>query len=230
VRDRVESLSLLSSAAIIAASCGIFFADGVAARGPNVGSPYDIMPGYSNSVPKVDAPAEITRPARPRGTYVAGRPVCVRLCDGAFFPIATPSASLGEEAACQGLCPDAPTAVYREPKGSDNIDGALSTAGKPYTALPAAFRYQTTLDRTCTCHRDIAPHYSVAQDATLRKGDYVMTPDGFVVFNGAGRLPHGSADFTAIANAKISARERVVLQAMEGSRAASLRASIRIAP
>jgi hypothetical protein len=230
LRDPVKRLSLTNSAAIIAAVCGILFADSVVARGPSVGNPYNILPDFLNVGPKGDAPSQATPVARPRTTYFAGRTVCVRLCDGAFFPIAAPSSSAGEEAVCQSLCPDAPIDVYREAKGSDKIDDAISAAGRPYAALPAAFRYRTTLDRTCACHRGVAPRYSIAKDSTLRKGDYVMTRNGFLVFEGARRLPHGSNDFTAIGNAKISQKERVALQAMEGPHRTSLRAAITITP
>jgi hypothetical protein len=235
LRDWAKRLSVTNSAAIFAVVCGIFVADSVVARGPNVGSPFNILPDFSNSAPKAnapdapDAPAQ-SAPARPRSAYVPGRTVCVRLCDGAFFPIAAPSSAAGEEAVCKNLCPDAPTAAYRQAEGSDKIDDAVSTAGRPYVALPAAFRYRTTLDRTCACHRSIAPHYSIAQDSTLRKGDYVMTPKGFLVFEGARRLPHGANDFTAIGNAKISRKERGALQAIEGPHAASGRAAIKITP
>jgi hypothetical protein len=224
----MKRLSLTNSVAIVAVACGIFVADSVVARGPSVMSPFNILPDFSNGgAPKAEAPAQ-SGPARLRG--VPGRTVCVRLCDGAFFPIAAPSSSAGEEAVCKSLCPDAPTAVYRQGQGSDKIDDAMSTAGRPYVALAAAFRYRTTLDRTCACHRSIAPHYSIAQDSTLRKGDYVMTPKGFLVFEGARRLPHDAHDFTAIGNAKISQKERGALQAMERPHAASGRATITITP
>jgi hypothetical protein len=221
LRDWVKRLSLTNSAAIVAVACGIFVADSVVARGPNVGSPFNVLPDFLNGAS--------AGPARLRGAYIPGRTVCVRLCDGAFFPIAAPS-SAGEEAVCKNLCPDAPIAVYRQAQGSDKIDDAISTSGRPYVALPAAFRYRTTLDRTCACHRSIAPHYSIAQDSTLRKGDYVMTSKGFLVFKGARRLPHGANEFTAIGNAKISQKERGALQAMERPHATSGRAAITITP
>ena len=41
------------------------------------------------------------------------------------------------------------------------------------------------------------------RDPTLRKGDAVMTPDGIVVFSGAGRSPHSRRDFTTLAAASM---------------------------
>lgn len=85
-----------------------------------------------------------------RGGNVA---VCVRSCDGGFFPI---SYSAGSEdgddltALCAALCPNAPASVYTYGGGAD-IESAVSLTGQAYRALPAAFRYRTTFDSTCTC-------------------------------------------------------------------------------
>jgi hypothetical protein len=125
----------------------------------------------------------------------------VRLCDGFFFPSATSS---GGDEACAVQCPDAPTARYTEPVGSDRIEDAVSTHGALYTALPVANRYQTTLDNTCTCHRSPTRGYSesLLNDPTLRKGDVVMTPKGFVVFQGAKTRSITSSDFVALSQAR----------------------------
>ena len=130
-----------------------------------------------------------------------GLAVCVRLCDGFFFPSATSS---GGDEACAVQCPDAPTARYTEPAGSDRIEEALSTRGALYTALPVANRYQTAFDNTCRCHRSLTPDYSASllNDPTLRKGDVVMTSKGLVVFQGANTRTITSADFVALSQAR----------------------------
>ena len=195
--DRVTRRSLLRWAAVGAAGLALLTANDVVARGPDTGSPYDILaPGFSHSF---SGPAE--RPRRPAKTLAGGSPICVRLCDGGYFPISSIASYPSEEAACRSLCPDAPTAVYHQAKGSDEIDNAVSAAGESYTALPAAFRYRTTFVATCACHRAIAPAYSVAEDPTLRKGDYVKTPTGLEVFAGGRTMPHQANEFIAILNA-----------------------------
>ena len=130
-----------------------------------------------------------------------GLAVCVRLCDGFFFPSATSS---GGDEACAAQCPDAPTARYTEPAGSDRIEDAVSTRGALYSALPVANRYQTTLDDTCRCHRSPTRGYSASllNDPTLRKGDVVMTPKGFLVFQGAKTRSITSSDFVALSQAR----------------------------
>jgi hypothetical protein len=130
--------------------------------------------------------------------------VCVRLCDGYFFPL---PASTGDAAsACDSQCPDAPTEVFYR-KGSDRIEDALSAEGRPYTALPVALRYRSHADATCSCHRNAVAHAPLS-DPTLRRGDIVMTPAGFVMYQRAG-------DFAALAKAPLPQAQRVALQAME---------------
>ena len=150
--------------------------------------------------------------------YSSHRPVCVRLCDGFFFPASTPagaSDAASEEAACAGLCPDAPTAVFYEPYGSDHIEDAFSASGQRYTALPIALRYRSTQDNTCTCQRSFASALSPLRDATLRKGDALMTPNGFLVFSGVAQATHKRSDFAALAKAPLPKDQRTTLQALE---------------
>ena len=139
--------------------------------------------------------------AKSKETRANGLAVCVRLCDGFFFPSAT--SSDGDEA-CAAQCPDAPTARYTEPAGSDRIEDAVSTHGALYSALLVANRYQTTFDNTCRCHRSLTPGYSssVLNDPTLRKGDIVMTPKGLLVFQGANTRTMTSSDFVALSQAR----------------------------
>ena len=117
-----------------------------------------------------------------------GLAVCVRLCDGYFFPS---NGLSSDDEACAAQCPDAQTALYREPAGSDRIEDAVSTIGALYSELPVAGRHRTDLDSACTCHAHSIDYSAmVMHDPTLRKGDVVMTPQGPVVYEGGqtGRL------------------------------------------
>jgi hypothetical protein len=144
--------------------------------------------------------------------------VCVRLCDGYFFPIG-PLAGANDlpnhEAACSGLCPDAPTQLFVKPAGSDRIEDAVSMNGAHYTALPVAFRNRATVDNACTCHRHLDQTFSLLDDPTLRKGDSIMTPKGILVFRGAGRMPYDQNDFTNLADAAMPRDKREILAAIE---------------
>jgi len=148
-----------------------------------------------------------------------GTPVCVRLCDGFFFPT---TSTAGGDAACAAQCPDAPTALYTMP--GEHIEDAVSSTGKPYTQLSVAKRYQTSFENTCTCRRDnVASRANeILHDSTLRKGDVVMTADGFKVYEGNGYSATTQRDFVAVSRAgSVSKEERATLAAMERASAGS---------
>ena len=110
------------------------------------------MPLDAGDEPLVDEPAG-------DGYARAGsKAVCVRACDGGFFPIASARrATLGDlDDLCRALCPNAQASLYTYAPASD-IDHAVSTAGEPYTALPNAGKYRTKFDPTCSCK---PPHQS----------------------------------------------------------------------
>jgi hypothetical protein len=194
---RRPSLAFVASIAILLAGA-LLLAGGLAwARGgEKVWAPWDPVPEVA-AIPAIDVPTDL----KPRDAGANGLAVCVRLCDGFFFPSATSS---GGDEACAAQCPDAPTARYTEPVGSDRIEDAVSAHGALYTALPVANRYRTTLDNTCSCHRSLTRGYSAAvlNDPTLRKGDVVVTPKGFLVFQGAKTRSITSSDFVALSQAR----------------------------
>jgi len=118
-------------------------------------------------------------PTGPSGTY---RTVCVRMCDGYYYPIsyATSPEHFAEDAqTCQQTCPAADVVLMSNPSGSD-ITQAVASNGSPYTALPNAFKYRTSLAPTCSCRK---PGQSWSQalnglrDNTLQQDDIVVTPD-----------------------------------------------------
>ncbi len=183
--------------------CVALFAGGLAgARGPMLAPP--LTPSDTGPfAPSDGAPppaAELPKPrAKSAGVSAAGRQaVCVRLCDGFFFPAAT---TAGGDEACAAQCPDAPAALYS--KRGDRIEDAVSLRGTLYSALPAANRHQTSFDNTCTCHRSFARSYSaeLARDSTLRDGDVVMTASGFRVYEGGKSAAPSPASFVALTRA-----------------------------
>ena len=102
-------------------------------------------------------------------------------------PAALPGAG---DAGCASQCPEAPTELYS--MISDRIDDAVSArTGQPYAKLPVAKRFQALHEATCSCRREAVASRAkeVLHDSTLRKGDVVMTAEGFTVFEGAGGGP-----------------------------------------
>jgi hypothetical protein len=164
--------------------------------GGKIWAPWDPVPEVAAiPVPRCSERPETKRPR------ASGRAVCVRLCDGFFFPSATSS---GGDEACAAQCPDAPTARYTEPVGSDRIEDAVSTRGALYTLCPWPIAIKLRSTTPATCHRAPTRGYSesLLNDPTLRKGDVVMTPKGFVVFQGAKTRSIASSDFVALSQAR----------------------------
>jgi hypothetical protein len=92
----------------------------------------------------------VYRSIDPGGRY---RTVCVRLCDGFFYPIhyATYGSMVGPDAeACQSSCAaPAELYVYRNP--GQEIEQAVSLSGSAYMDLPVALRYRKEYVKGCSC-------------------------------------------------------------------------------
>jgi hypothetical protein len=96
------------------------------------------------------APGRKPHQKLPPQTY---RTICVRLCDGGYFPIslATTRARFAhDEAMCRSRCgTPARLYVYRNPGGVPDYMHDLD--GNAYSELAAAFLFRTAYDPACTC-------------------------------------------------------------------------------
>lgn len=137
------------------------------------------------------------------------RSVCVRVCDGFYFPLGASGDADAHESLCQAACPSAPMRLYTVADGVDSIDQAVASDGKPYSALPMAFSFQRDRDPTCTCRRDPAKRsVSVLRDYTLRKGDTVVVDGKALVFKGAEHWPYRPSDFSDFRGAGLATADR----------------------
>ena len=87
---------------------------------------------------------------RPHGGSVA---ICVRDCDGGFFPISysARSSNLDElSSLCKALCPNAEATLYTRSLSGD-IESAVSIDGVAYSEHPNALKYQKSYDPACGC-------------------------------------------------------------------------------
>jgi hypothetical protein len=109
--------------------------------------------------------------------------VCVRTCDGGFFPMNMSSHhnqdTLNE--LCTALCPGTQAAVYTRNPNSE-IKTAVSLDGTPYMDLPNALKFQKSFDSACTCQpagKTWAEALAGAEAAlgNQRKGDIMVTPE-----------------------------------------------------
>jgi hypothetical protein len=115
----------------------------------------------------------------PSGTF---RTVCVRICDGFYFPISySTSASrfADDERSCQRQCPSSEVALYSYRNPGEDMGQAVSISGQPYTALPNAFRYRKEFTAACSCRKagqSWADALKNADDSsTLQSDDIVVT-------------------------------------------------------
>ncbi len=86
------------------------------------------------------------------------RTVCVRSCDGYYWPVSfsTVSDYLGEDASqCQAQCPGTDVELYYYRNPGENPEDMVSINGQPYTSLGNAFRYRREFDKSCTCKQQI---------------------------------------------------------------------------
>ncbi len=92
----------------------------------------------------------VYRSIDPNGRY---RSVCVRLCDGFFYPISysTYSGRLAQEQEqCQSSCAaPAELYVYRNP--GQEIEQAISLNGSAYMDLPVALKFRKSYVNGCSC-------------------------------------------------------------------------------
>jgi hypothetical protein len=116
-------------------------------------NPFARPPPPSEGFRIEDRPSRRHGPSERRQAFGGSMSVCVRTCDGSFFPLPYSGASGATlEEVCQALCPGASVELYSMPFGG-TIDEGASATGARYAALPNAFKFQQTYDPNCSCRR-----------------------------------------------------------------------------
>ncbi len=93
----------------------------------------------------------------PNNPYFGGntfRTLCVRTCDGYYFPISfstTPDRFPADAQTCQAMCPGTQAMLFYYPNPGGGPENMVSVDGIAYSSLPTAFKYRTSLDASCTC-------------------------------------------------------------------------------
>jgi hypothetical protein len=85
------------------------------------------------------------------GTF---RTVCVRTCDGAYFPISfatVPGRFPDDERTCKALCPATEASLYAYRNPGEDMNQAVSISGQPYASSPNAFRFRQEFNPSCAC-------------------------------------------------------------------------------
>src|SRR3979411_2576017 len=161
-------------AALAQNNCGPQYAN--AARGP--GNFLDNLFGNNNNSP--GAPGADLGPQS--GTF---RTVCVRSCDGGYFPISFatyPARFPDDEKTCKALCPAAEATLFTYRNPGEDINQAVSINGQPYSASPNAFRYRQEFNPSCAC-KAVGQTWSDAlksiddKAAAAQQGDIIVTEE-----------------------------------------------------
>jgi hypothetical protein len=106
--------------------------------------------------------------------------VCVRACDGGFFPVPYVGDRDSLAKICQALCPNAETRLYSMPFGG-TIQDSGSTSGLPYANLTNAGKFEQALDSNCSCRRKEQSWAEALAGVEARlqrhSGDILVTPE-----------------------------------------------------
>lgn len=111
------------------------------------------------------------QPMPQRSRNVGGyRTVCVRTCDGFFFPVsfgASEASFSRDQATCNTACPGSRLYYYRS--SSDDPEDMVDVTGQPYSRLKNANLFRTQYVESCKCK----PH-PWEQEATDRHRLYAL--------------------------------------------------------
>lgn len=112
------------------------------------------------------------------------RTICVRLCDGYFFPVSFGGSEgrLGrDQTTCSTACPGA--RLFYSRTHSDDIDDMVDLNGQRYSRLPNANLFRTQYVESCKCkphaweEAAVERHRIYALEDRRRKGDRSVTAE-----------------------------------------------------
>ena len=122
-----------------------------------------------------------TDPGPPSSTF---RTVCVRSCDGFYFPISfatVQSRFADDEKTCKNLCPAAEASLFSYRNPGEDMNQAVSMSGQPYSSSPNAFKYRQEFNPSCSCKavgQSWADALKTIDDkASVANGDIIVTEE-----------------------------------------------------
>jgi hypothetical protein len=108
------------------------------------------------------------------GSY---RTVCVRTCDGAYFPISSMASSMSfqrDAQVCSMMCPGMQTELYYHSIREETDSMRSAVTGRPYGELDNAYGFRTQTkrkDSTCGCN------FSLYYKEMMRREAFIADPD-----------------------------------------------------
>jgi hypothetical protein len=111
------------------------------------------------------------------------RTLCVRTCDGYYFPISystSPARFAEDEQTCQKLCPATEAVLYSHRNPGEEVAQAVANNGRAYKDLANAFRYRREFVASCSCKQagqTWADAMAQTKDSTVERGDIIVTEE-----------------------------------------------------
>lgn len=100
-----------------------------------------------------DEDSNYSSPQQQTLPFASYRTMCVRSCDGYYFPISFATISSrfrDDEAKCRSLCAaPAELFIYRNP--GEDIEQMVSLDGRPYAQTKTAFKHRQSFVKGCSC-------------------------------------------------------------------------------
>lgn len=129
------------------------------------GSQFFILPGLTRNQQTAALPSEdelIEGDRMPMGRGF--RTLCVRTCDGYYFPISFATSSsrfAADEMICQSQCPGAETKLYVHRNPGQESEDMKDLNGAPYKRLPNAFAYRKSFNPSCSCRSATRQRFTI---------------------------------------------------------------------
>ncbi len=219
----IGTVTLLGMAAVRAFDDDSNASFWLAERARNAARAVWSKPGVAPTVEAAAArPAQARKAAQVHYAAAGSQSVCVRACDGYYFPVGRLNGSqdiAAHESVCQAQCPGARTNLYVLRKSGSMEDAVSARDGKPYARLAQAFLHTKTQENTCSCKPAgsvVQASVPVSRDIAIRRGDSVMTAQGVRIFRGKKGKTIANSDFVALSQSKdIDPQKRRILAELE---------------
>jgi len=121
------------------------------------------------------------------------RTLCVRTCDGSFFPIASNASPLDFRAQaeqCQKMCPGTETELYfHSMADQETADMVSAETGKTYKDLPTAFAYRNASTKAPGCACNMAAYHQ-----EMQKQEQASRPEAEKPYSGITTIPSPQGD------------------------------------
>lgn len=108
------------------------------------------------------------------------RTLCVRTCDGYYFPIsfaALPDRFEQDAQQCRSMCPSAVVELYVHENPGSSVEQMVSLGGRPYTSIPTAFLYRKEYVKGCSCNPYTLALEQAEQELASKGDPTVKVPD-----------------------------------------------------